>query len=95
MCTNRVYQTGAALAFALKKSKETSRLAVILQQLGGLIVVEPRGVEPLSESTLTGNFSGRRRLFTFPYPDANRHAAGLGRVIVHGAGNSYRAHGRH
>lgn len=41
-----------------QKEQKKGRLAVILQQLGGLIVVEPRGVEPLSESTLTGTSPG-------------------------------------
>ena len=41
------------------------------------------------------NFSGRRRLFTFPHPGASRHARGLGSFIVHGALKALRTHVHH
>ena len=41
------------------------------------------------------NFSGRRRLFTFPHPGANRHAQGLGSFIMHGALKALRTHVHH
>ena len=42
-----------------------------------------------------GNFSGRRRLFTFPYPGVGRHTQGLGSFIVHGALKALRTHVHH
>ena len=41
------------------------------------------------------NFSGRRRLFTFPCPGASRHAQGLGSFMIHGALKALRTHGHH
>ena len=41
------------------------------------------------------NFSGRRRLFTFPYPRASRHARGLGSFMMHGTLKALRTHGPH
>ena len=41
------------------------------------------------------NFSGRRRLFTFPYPGVSRHTQGLGSFMMHGALKALRAHVRH
>jgi len=38
------------------------------------------------------NFSGRRRLFTFPRPDGSRHPAGLGSFMMHGALKALRTH---
>lgn len=42
-----------------------------------------------------GNFSGRRRSFTFPYPGVGRQTTGLGSFIVHGALKALRTHGHH
>ena len=42
-----------------------------------------------------GNFSGRKRLFTFPYPGVSRHTQGLGSFIVHGALKALRTHVHH
>ena len=42
-----------------------------------------------------GNFSGRRRSFTFPHPDVGRQTSGLGSFIVHGALKALRTHGHH
>ena len=44
---------------------------------------------------LGGNFSGRSLLFTFPYPDGNKHPAGLGSFIMHGTRKALRTHGLH
>ena len=44
---------------------------------------------------LNRNFSGRRRLFAFPRPGANRHAQGLGSFMIHGALKALRTHGHH
>ncbi len=41
------------------------------------------------------NFSGRRRLFTFPRPGAKRHARGLGSFMMHGALKALRTHVHH
>ena len=41
------------------------------------------------------NFSGRRRLFAFPRPDASRHAPELGSFMIHGALKALRTHGHH
>ena len=41
------------------------------------------------------NLSERRRSFAFPYSAVGRHTAGLGRVIMRGTVNSFRAHGHH
>jgi len=41
------------------------------------------------------NFSGRRRLFAFPYPRASRHARGLGSFMMHGTLKALRTHGPH
>ena len=41
------------------------------------------------------NFSGRRRLFAFPYPCASRHARGLGSFMMHGTLKALRTHGPH
>ena len=40
------------------------------------------------------NLSGRRELFTFPYPDVNAHTSGFGSFIVHGALKALRTHVR-
>ena len=40
-------------------------------------------------------YSGRRRLFAFPRPGANRHAQGLGSFMIHGALKALRTHGHH
>ena len=42
-----------------------------------------------------GNFSGRRRSFTFPCPGVGRQTTGLGSFIVHGALKALRTHGHH
>ena len=42
-----------------------------------------------------GNFSGRRRYFTFPRSGVCRHTQKLGRVMMHGTLNSLRTHGRY
>ncbi len=42
-----------------------------------------------------GNLSGRRRLFTFPYPGVSRHTRGLGSFIVHGMLKALHTHGHH
>ena len=42
-----------------------------------------------------GNFSGRRRSFTFPHPDVGRQTSGLGSFIVHGALKALRTHVHH
>ena len=44
-----------------------------------------RGSRTPVRKRFNGNFSGRRRLFTFPYPGVSRHTQGLGSFIVHGA----------
>ena len=44
---------------------------------------------------LDWTFSGHSLLFTFPRPRANKHAHGLGRVIVNGRVNSFPPHGHH
>ena len=44
---------------------------------------------------LGGNFSGRSLLFTFPYPDGNKHPAGFGSFMMHGMGKAYHTHGLH
>ncbi len=44
---------------------------------------------------LGGNFSGRSLLFTFPYPDGNKHPAGFGSFIIHGVRKALHTHGLH
>ena len=41
------------------------------------------------------NFSGRRRLFTFPCPGESRHPQGLGSFIMHGRRKALPAHVHH
>ena len=41
------------------------------------------------------NFSGRRRLFTFPCPGGSRHPTGLGSFMMHGAFKALRTHVHH
>ena len=42
-----------------------------------------------------GNFSGRRRSFTFPCPGVGRQTTGLGSFMIHGALKALRTHGHH
>ena len=42
-----------------------------------------------------GNFSGRRRSFTFPHPGVGRQTTRLGSFIVHGALKALRTHVHH
>jgi hypothetical protein len=63
-------------------------------------MVEAGGIEPPSESALTGTSPGAEGYFTdlnplFPRSRASRHADGLGSFIVHGALKALRTHGRH
>ena len=58
-------------------------------------MVELRGVEPLSESALTRPFSGRRTDSTDSRPVQALPDCTLGRVMMHGRGNSYPPHVRH
>ena len=44
---------------------------------------------------LDRTFFGRSLLFTFPCRSGNKHPQRLGRVIMHGRGNSYPPHGHH
>ena len=41
------------------------------------------------------NFSGRRRLFTFPHPGGSRHPTGFGSFMMHGAFKALRTHVHH
>ena len=41
------------------------------------------------------NFSGCSLLFTFPHPDGNKHPAGFGSFIMHGARKALRTHVLH
>ena len=63
-------------------------------------VVEMGGVEPPSESTLTGTSPGAAGCFdarTHPFPSsqANTQACHSGSFMIHGAGKAYRAHVPH
>ena len=41
------------------------------------------------------NFSGRRRLFTFPHPGVSRHTQRLGSFMIHGTRKALRTHVHH
>ena len=41
------------------------------------------------------NFSGCSLLFTFPYPNGNKHPVGFGSFMIHGMGKAYHTHGLH
>jgi len=63
------------------------------------ILVEMGGVEPPSESTLTGTSPGADSYFgepnrLFPLLRANRHALRSGSFIMHGALKALHTHGR-
>ena len=58
-------------------------------------LVEVRGVEPLSESILTGTSPGAGGLLRFPCLSGSRHPQRLGSFIVHGVLKALRAHVHH
>ena len=58
-------------------------------------MVEPRGVEPLSESTFTVTSPGAVCLLEFPPRRAGKQARRFGRVMLHDGGNSYPVHVHH
>ncbi len=58
-------------------------------------LVEPRGVEPLSESTFTVTSPGAVCLLGFPPRRAGKQARRFGRVMLHDGGNSYPVHVHH
>ena len=69
-------------------------------RIGAFTMVEVRGVEPLSESTLTGPSPGADGYCgsLSPRSPSGWQAvtpAGQVRVIIHGRGNSFPPHGRH
>ena len=59
------------------------------------VMVEPRGVEPLSESTFTVTSPGAVCLLGFPPQRAGKQARRFGRVMLHDGGNSYPVHVHH
>ena len=71
-----------------RKKKHPARGRVLLFGGGG-------GNRTPVRKRLNRNFSGRRRLFTFPRPGASRHAQGLGSFMIHGALKALRTHGHH
>ena len=78
--------------FSLKiKNNKTDVLNV------GFVIdlVEPRGVEPLSESTFTVTSPGAVCLLEFPPRRAGKQARRFGRVMLHDGGNSYPVHVHH
>ena len=58
-------------------------------------LVEPRGVEPLSESTFTVTSPGAVCRLGFPPRHAGKQAYRFGRVMLHDGGNSYPVHVHH
>ena len=61
----------------------------------GIKLVEPRGVEPLSESASTRTSPGAVCRLRFPPRHAGKQAYRFGRVILHDEGNSYLVHVHH
>ena len=59
------------------------------------LMVEPRGVEPLSESASTRTSPGAVCRLRFPPRHAGKQAYRFGRVILHDEGNSYLVHVHH
>ncbi len=41
---------------------------------------------------LDKTFSERSLLFTFPFPDENKHPAGISSFMMHGMGKAYHTH---
>ena len=72
------------------KQKKSSRTICSPRRRGG----DGENRTPVRKRFLR-NFSGRRRLFTFPRPGASRHARGLGSFIMRGALKALRTHGHH
>ena len=69
--------------------KRTTPYGVVLFSGGG------GGSRTPVRKRFNGNFSGRSRSFTFPYPSVGRHTQGLGSFIVHGALKALRTHVHH
>ena len=60
-----------------------------------VVLVEPRGVEPLSESAATRTSPGAVCRLRFPPRHAGKQAYRFGRVMLHDGGNSYPVHVHH
>ena len=52
---------------------------------GGIFIGGGEGNRTPVRKQLGRNFSGRSLLFTFPYPDGNKHSSGFGSFIMRGA----------
>ena len=92
----------AWMVFALARTEKTPevlgnkrkpRLTVAVWR--GFNLVELRGVEPLSESALTGLSPGAVRFQAFPLCKDTGQTLQFSRVMMRGRGNSYPPHGRH
>ena len=75
--------------------KEEDRYFQTLAGSYNSLVVELRGVEPLSESALTGLSPGAVRFQAFPLCKDTGQTLQFSRVMMRGRGNSYPPHGRH
>lgn len=95
-----IHIPGCICHFALGFCKNIKKRTETLYQSFSPFMVEPRGVEPLSESASTGCSPGADGYCgsLSPCSPSGRQAvtpSGQVRVIMRGRGNSYPPHGRH
>ena len=87
--SRRIFSPTSGLTLLAKKKDRKDKIFPVLLFGGG------EGSRTPVRKRFNGNFSGRRRLFTFPYPGVGRHTQGLGSFIVHGALKALRTHVHH